>query len=59
MFFPITISVVVLDFSFDGFSNNRDGVWRLNTALSADHEFKREISSVVDRQKSVIADLVG
>ena len=47
---------VVLDFSFDGFSNKRDGVWRLNTTLLADPEFKREISSVVDRQKSVISD---
>ena len=47
---------VFLDFSFDGFSNKRDGVWRLNTALLADPEFKREISAVVDRQKSVIPD---
>ena len=54
MFFPITISVVVLDFSFDGFSNNRDGVWRLNTALSADHEFKREISVLLLIAKRVL-----
>ena len=47
---------VALDFSFDGFSNKRDGVWRLNTALLVDPEFKCEISSVVDRRKSVIAD---
>ena len=46
----------VLDFSFDGLLNKRDGVWRVNTALLADPEFKREISSVADRQKSVISD---
>ena len=47
---------VALDFSFDGFSNKRDGVWRLNTTLLVDPELKCEISSVVDRRKSVIAD---
>ena len=38
---------VDLEFCFDGFSNKRGGVWRLNTALLADPHFKREISSTI------------
>ena len=45
-----------LELCLDGFSNKRGGVWRLNTALLADLEFKHEISSAIDRQKSVISD---
>ena len=56
MFFPIMISLTLNFASIDGFSNKRDGVWRLNTALLADLDFKREISSAIDRQKSVISD---
>ena len=47
---------VDLELCLDGFSNKWGGVWRLNTALLADLEFKREISSAIDRQKSVISD---
>ena len=47
---------VDLELCIDGLSNKRGGVWRLNTALLADLDFKREISSAIDRQKSVISD---
>ena len=47
---------VDLEFCLDGFSNKRGGVWRLNTALLADLDFKREISSAIDCQKCVISD---
>ena len=47
---------VDLEFCLDGLSNKRGGVWRLNTALLADPDFKREVSSTIDRQKSVISD---
>ena len=47
---------VDLEFCLEGFSNKRGGVWRFNTAVLADPEFKREISSIIDRQKSVISD---
>ena len=47
---------VDFELSLDGFSNNRGGVWRLNTVLLADADFRREVSSVINRQKSRIAD---
>ena len=47
---------VDFDLSLDGFSNKRGGVWRLNTVLLADADFRREVSSVINRQKSRIAD---
>ena len=47
---------VDLELCIDDLSNKRGGVWRLNTALLADLDFKREISSTIERQKSVISD---
>ena len=44
---------VDFDLSLDGFSNKQGGVWRLNTALLADAIFKREVSSVINRQSLV------
>ena len=55
MFFPIMICVN-LEFCINGLSNKQGGVWRLNTALLADLDFKCEISSAIDRQKNVISD---
>ena len=47
---------VDFELSLDGFLNKRGGVWRLNTVLLADADFRREVSSVINRQKSRIAD---
>ena len=47
---------VDFDLTLDGFSNTRGGVWRFNSALLADVDFGRELSSVINRQKSRIAD---
>ena len=46
---------VEFDLTLDGFSDGRGGVWRLNTALLADTDFKHELSFVINRQKSRIA----
>ena len=47
---------VDFDLSLDDFSNKRGSVWRLNTALFGDADFRRELSSVINCRKNRIAD---
>ena len=55
---PCTFSdhdFVCLDLAFDGISNRRCGVWKFNTNLLSDSDFREEISNLIFSQKSKIA----
>ena len=47
---------VDINLSLDGFSNKRGGVWKFNSALLSDVNFRRFISSVIDCEKGRIAN---
>ena len=46
---------VCLDLSLDGISNCRCGVWKFNTNLLSDHDFRAQISNLILAHKSKIA----
>ena len=55
---PCTFSdhdFVCLDVAFDDISNRRCGVWKFNTNLLSDSDFRNEISNLIFTQKSKIA----
>ena len=61
---PCTFSdhdFVDLNLSLNSFSNKRASVWKLNSALLSDVNFRRFISSVIDNEKGRIAyfDFLG